>query len=366
MWQTTIRTSKEHYDAIILGAGIAGASVAFALKQRGLKLLVLEKNTIASGDSNAAGAFLSPKMSKPSPYKTYLNDAFRFSLSFYREHFPDLLAQCGLLKLPLDADDKRRLQSYEAYMTLKWEKRGEDYFFPEAGVIEPQALIRAMLKDISVIEHHTASDISYHDSWSVDNYSAKHLIIATGSATLPFDLPYLQRKKVGGYRYDVSYHDSHLLRHNIHRELSFSHYHDEKVIIGASFIRGDVDLEKAAYHDSYKLLEKAATIQTLEDLTILNTYTGYRAATHDYFPIVGKVIHHDKTLKAHPSIKKGTKIPSEKFITYPNLYIHTALASRGFIFAPYNAMLLADLILEGAEIPQRLSPLRLFVKWARR
>ncbi|HIP46295.1 MAG TPA: FAD-dependent oxidoreductase [Campylobacterales bacterium] len=354
------------FDAIILGAGIAGASVAFALKQKGLSVLVLEKDTICSGDSYAAGAFLSPKMSKPSPYKTYLNDAFHYSLGFYKEHFPFALEQCGLLKLPLDEADKKRLKSYEEFMTIEWEKKGEDYFFPKAGLIEPQSLIKAMLKDIDVIEDFTYHDITYVDKWKIDDFTAIHLIIATGSSELPFDLPYLNTKKVGGYRYDVRYHDMQTLEHNIHRELSFSHYHDHKVIIGATHIRGDVDLEDAAYHDNHTLLEKANTIQPLKNLNILKTYTGYRSATNDYFPIVGKVIHHDKTLEAYPYIKKGSKVPSEEFISFPNLYIHNALASRGFVFAPYNAMLLAELIVEGKEIDERLSPVRLFRKWARK
>lgn len=355
------------YDAIILGAGIAGVSTAFSLQRKGLKVLVLEKNSIGSGDSYAAGAFLSPKMSKPSPYKTYLNDAFNFSLSFYKEHFPELLQQYGLLKLPLDEEDKKRLKSYESFMTVDWEKRGEDYFFPKAGLISPQALFKAMLTDIKVIENYTYHDISYHDNrWQIDDFSALHLIIATGSDELPFDLPYIKRKKVGGYRYDVSYHDMQKLTHNIHRELSFSHYHDDKIIIGATYIRGDVDLEKAAYHDSEGLLEKAKSVKPLENLNILKNYTGYRSATNDYFPIVGKVIHHDKTLETYPYIKKGSKVPSEKFITYLNLYIHTALASRGFVFAPYNAMLLAELIVENKEIDERLSPVRLFRKWTRK
>ncbi len=305
-------------------------------------------------------------MSKPSPYKTYLNDAFTYSLFFYKEHFPHILQQCGLLKLPLDENDKTRLASYESFMCVKWEKREEDYFFHEAGLIAPHMLIKAMLKDIEVIENYNYHDISYTDKWHIDNFSATHLIIATGSSELPFDLPYLKRKKIGGYRYDVCYHDMQELRHNIHRELSFSHYHDNKIIIGATHMRGDSDLVDAAYHDSEGLLRRAATIKKLKDLKILKSYTGYRASTFDYFPILGKVIHHDKTLEAYPYIKKGSKVPNQKFINFPNLYIHNALASRGFVFAPYNASLLADLILEDKEIADRLSPARLFRKWARR
>ncbi len=356
----------EHYDVIILGGGIAGASSAYALKQRGLKVLLLEKNTIASGDSHAAGAFLSPKMSKPSAYKSYLNAAFIYSLSFYKEHFPQLLARCGLLKLPLDEADKSRLQSYEPFMEITWEKREDDYFFPQAGLINPQALIQAMVEDITLKEHYETKQIRYHDSWHVDQFSATHLILATGSAALPFDIPYLKQKKVAGYRYDVSYHDMHHLKHNIHRELSFSHYHDDKVIIGATHMRGEVDLDDAAYHDREGLLEKASSILPLKGLKILKSYTGYRACTLDYFPILGALIHHDKTLQSYPGIQTGARVPSKHYHMYPNLYIHSALASRGFVFAPYNALLLANHIVDDIPIDAKLSPQRLFIKWARK
>jgi tRNA 5-methylaminomethyl-2-thiouridine biosynthesis bifunctional protein len=356
----------QEYDVIILGGGIAGASSAYALKQKGLSVLLLEKNSIASGDSHAAGAFLSPKISKPSPYKDYLNSAFLYTTTFYKEHFPELFKACGLLKLPLDEADKVRLKSYEPFMQVTWEKRGEDYFFPQAGLINPHALIYAMLEKIDVKEHYESKHIIYHDKWHIDNFSATHLILATGSSPLTFDIPYLRQRKVGGYRYDVHYHDMQTLKHNIHRELSFSCYHDNKIIIGATHIQKEIDLENAAYHDSEQLLKKASTILPLEGVKILKQYVGYRASSFDYFPILGSLIDHDKTLTTYPSIQTGARVPSQKYHTFPNLYIHTALASRGFVFAPYNAHLLANHIIDNTPIEERLSPQRLFIKWARK
>ena len=39
----------ETYDAIIIGGGIHGASLAFHLSKRGIKNIVLEKNFLAAG-----------------------------------------------------------------------------------------------------------------------------------------------------------------------------------------------------------------------------------------------------------------------------------------------------------------------------
>ncbi|HFS82645.1 MAG TPA: FAD-dependent oxidoreductase, partial [Epsilonproteobacteria bacterium] len=54
------------YDAIVIGAGIAGASAAYFLREKGDRVLVLDKQGIARGGSGAAGAFVSPKIGKGS------------------------------------------------------------------------------------------------------------------------------------------------------------------------------------------------------------------------------------------------------------------------------------------------------------
>jgi len=72
------------YDSIIIGAGIAGATIAYTLKEQNQKVLVLDKNGIASGGSGAGGAaFVSPKIGKGSPLQTLPNEAFVFAKIFY-------------------------------------------------------------------------------------------------------------------------------------------------------------------------------------------------------------------------------------------------------------------------------------------
>jgi sarcosine oxidase subunit beta len=48
----------EHYDAIIIGAGIMGCSAAFELARRGLKVVVLEKAYIGSGSTGESSAII--------------------------------------------------------------------------------------------------------------------------------------------------------------------------------------------------------------------------------------------------------------------------------------------------------------------
>ena len=348
------------YDAIVVGAGIAGASTAYFLKKAGLSVLVLEKNTICSGGSNPAGAFLSPKISKPSPYKNYLNEAFLFSTNFYKKNFPNIFYPCGLKKVPLDKDDIKKCKSYEPYIDFSWKKLDDGYFFKEAGFIKPLELCKQLLKDIEVREQTQLDDIS--------KLTYKYLIFTTGCDKIPIDIPYIKTKKIAGYRYDVKFDGCEKLNFNTHKDLSISAYFNDCIAVGATHIKPKdlTDLKKQAEDDSFLLLEKAKKLQIMKNLKIIKSYIGFRNSTYDYFPIVGELIDEKATLKKYPYIKKGTKVPSQKYITHKNIYIHAALGSRGFIYAPYNAMLLTKLIVENKEIDEKLSPVRLFQKWSKR
>ncbi len=343
---------------MVIGAGIAGASTAYFLKQAGLLVLVLEKNTICSGGSYPAGAFLSPKISKPSAYKEYLNQAFLFSTNFYRQNFPDLFYPCGLKKIPLDEKDIKRCETYEPFIDFKWQKLDDGYFFEEAGIVTPQKLCKEMLKDIEVKEHTELKDIK--------NLSYKYLIFATGSDQIPMDIAYIKTKNIAGYRYDVKFDGFQKQKFNTHKDLSISAFYNRCVAIGATHIKPKdlYNLKKQASDDSFGLLEKAQKLQVMKNLEVLKTYSGYRNSTFDYFPIVGELIDEYATLKKYPYIKKGTKVPTQNYILHKNIYIHGALGSRGFVYAPYNAKLLCELIVKNRAIPEKLSPARLFKKWS--
>ncbi len=359
-------------DLIVVGAGIAGATVAYAAKEAGFKVLVIEMDSICSGGSDAAGAFLSPKISKPSPYKSYLNRALSFSLAFYGKIFPELLHKNGLLKLPLNANDILRLKSYEPYIDIDWQKRENGYFFPDAGIIDPHKVCRTLLQETEVLEKRKVTSILHNGStWCVSDiknssHHAKHLLLATGSETDLISLPYLRRKNIAGYRYDVRFDGQEKITYNIHKDVSISTYlrEEHKTIVGATHIKEKIDLENAAKQDLYGLTERASQIIPMPHLKILRSYNGYRNFSFDYFPIAGPLVDEERTRKAFPSLCKGARVPKERYLYHPNLFIHTALGSRGFVFAPYNAALLIDTILHGREIEAPLLPATRFRKWA--
>jgi sarcosine oxidase subunit beta len=49
---------NETYDAIVIGAGVMGASIAYNLSQRGLKVLILERQSVAVGATGASSGLV--------------------------------------------------------------------------------------------------------------------------------------------------------------------------------------------------------------------------------------------------------------------------------------------------------------------
>ncbi len=210
------------YDFLVIGSGIAGATTAYFLKMAGFKVLVVEKESICSGGSLAAGAFLSPKLSKPSKYKDYLNEALRFSLDFYQANFPTILKRVPLHKYPIDENDGKKLESYEEFIEFNYEKKDDFYKLIFAGFIDPMKLCRKLLEGIDVIENKEVTKENLKD------FDAKSIIIAHPNQTL-FETKYIKTKNIAGYRYDVRFDGCEKKDFNSHKSCSISCFYDNLI-----------------------------------------------------------------------------------------------------------------------------------------
>ncbi|MDT8339106.1 MAG: FAD-dependent oxidoreductase, partial [Sulfurimonas sp.] len=167
---------------------------------------------------------------------------------------------------------------------------------------------------------------------------------------------------------------------NIHKSISVStNKQDGTLSIGATQERHDsakmeclTTCDKCAFYEgsnemqTQTLLKQAKELIKLEDLEVVKIYKGARATIKSYFPVIGKVVDYESSLKKHPSIKNGTKIPPEKLEYYPNMYVINALGSRGFVYGPYLAKILTQNILHSEPIPKEISTQKLFYKMARK
>jgi tRNA 5-methylaminomethyl-2-thiouridine biosynthesis bifunctional protein len=362
------------YDTIIIGAGIAGASTAYALIQKGQKVLLLDKRGIASGGSGAAGAFVSPKIGKGSPLQTLTNQAFSFAKDFYLSTCPSQFHQTGVIRIPKDETDAQKfaeyapfnVNRYENYTSQQLQAEGigvtfESFYFPEAGVCDAKEVCEVLLSDIAVMKQEVKEIIQKDGLWCVGEYSAKNLILATGYESDLADLRYMGIKGTWGTRGDFS---SKLpLEVSMHQSISVGSNIDGIIKLGATHEKGVKEAAPCKEEQALLLKEKASSLIDTSDLELKEVFCGMRSGSKDYFPLVGKVIDVPFMLKNYPAIMRGSK-PEMKYIDH--LYVSNGLGGRGFVFAPLMAKILAECIVEGKEIDASVDPDRLFLKWCRK
>jgi len=376
------------YDFLIIGAGSAGCSTAFFLHKSGKKVAIIDREGIAGGASGVAGAFLSPLPGKKNSYNTFVNEALNFSINFYENLSPDSVNKKGVLRVPNDNFSKEKLENndidYEYFDKNKLQdvsSNFEDidgYFYKNAAVIEPLSICNKMVEGCDFYKKDIEKLVFEDGFYELEDIKARSIILAQGVSKSLVKYPYIEISPIFGLRIDVK--TSTKIPFNIHKSISIStNKNDNMVAIGATHERHDssqlectTTCDKCIFYVDHEkdqvdsLLNKAKELIDLEDLEVVKTYKGARATIKSYFPIIGKIVDYESSLKKHPSIKNGTKIPEDKLEYYPNIYIINALGSRGFVFGPYLAKILSENILNEIPIPKDISTQKLFYKAARK
>ena len=375
------------YDFLIIGAGSAGSNCAYALNKAGKKVAIVDKEGIAKGASGAAGAFLSPLPGKKNPYNSLVNSALDYSIDFYEKLLPDTLRKKGVLRVSNDNFDKDKLEGNELdykYLDsnelLKSSNKFKDidgYFYSNAAILNPSDICEYLVKDCDFYQKNVDELKRIDGYYHFEDLKAKNIILAQGVNTPLINYPYVKISPMFGLKIDVK--TSTNVPFNIHKSISVSaNKKDGTVAIGATQQNhSSVATECATtcdkcpfYVDNDKediesLIKQSKELIKLDNLEIVKISKGARATIKSYFPVVGKIIDYDSSIKKYPSIKNGTKIPEELLEYYPNIYTINALGSRGFVFGPYLANILKENILDEVDIPKDISLEKLFYKMAR-
>jgi len=347
----------ELYDYVIIGAGIAGCSMAHFLQNQ--KTLILDKVGVSQKASNAAGAFLFPKVGFNTKYTKFVNDALLYSFKFY-EKVGIETNKSGVLILPRDEKDIQKFQEYKKTFTLPYEEREEGFFFKDGGVLESVDVCKKLIENVEFKQIEITS-IKKEDNFILnDSLQAKNIILATGWESV-IDIPYIKIRPVWGERIEIKTLLS--LNHHYHKNCSVSTNLDGIVKIGATHERRWSEKEPDE-ENAESLINKAEEIAKLPEYSIHSMKAGMRAGSIDYFPIIGQVIDSEKTLEKYPETKKG-RIPKE-VIYIDNLYIINGGGGRGFSNYLYSANFLSEFLLKETEIPNFLDTKRLFIKYARK
>lgn len=178
----------------IIGGGIAGASLAFEASRAGLIPTIIDPQGLAAGASGNPAGLIMPRLD--------LGDAVgaRFFLAAYL-HTIRLLSElsgsvfnpCGVLLGAADEAGRARQEKLraEAPLPAGWmEARENGLFFPQAGIADPPAYVRALVGETALIRaraarlfHEDGPAIQFEDA-SRRGFDA--VILANGLGALDF------------------------------------------------------------------------------------------------------------------------------------------------------------------------------------
>ncbi|AZV45902.1 FAD-dependent oxidoreductase [Nautilia sp. PV-1] len=353
------------FDFIIIGGGIAGLLSAYELRDYNT-LLIDENGILTSGASAAAGAFLFPKVGFDTAYTRFINQAIVDSLKFYEKEGIDT-HKIGVTILPRDERDIEKFKQYEKDIRLPYEKRYGGFFFKEGGVVFPEEVREKIKVDFEIKKIDKLEKEG--GFWKVGGYTAKNVILATGHKTV-IDIPYINIRPIWGERIEGRGEFRIENEDGIKEDFLPCHFHKNCSLtevggiikIGATHKRNCPEC-KENEEEAYELINKAKEIVDIKNFEISKIIGGFRAASVDYFPVVGKIIDVDKTMESNPKIVKG-EVP--KFISYlEGLYIINGMGGRGFSNAYYCAKALKEHIVGNKDLGI-LDTKRVFIKWARK
>jgi glycine/D-amino acid oxidase-like deaminating enzyme len=344
-----------YFDFVVIGGGIAGLLSAYELRE--FNTLLIDKKGILNGASGAAGAFLFPKVGFATKYTKFINDAIVKAVDFYKSAGVNTHTK-GVLILPRDERDIEKFKKYEPEITLPFEKRNGGFFFEIGSVIDPGEVREKIKVKTETFE---VKSLVKKENWIINNdIEAKHVILATGYEQI-IDIPYIKIRPVWGERIEGEKWEAEGdLSIFYHKNCSVGEI-DGILKIGATHKRGCLECRENT-QEAQELLEKANEIITVKKFEISNIKGGFRAASIDYFPVLGKIIDTEMLLEDKHIIKGD--IPKEyKYVE--GLYIINGMGGRGFSNAVVCAKALRDHILENKDLGV-LDSKRLFIKWARR
>ncbi|XAW61260.1 bifunctional tRNA (5-methylaminomethyl-2-thiouridine)(34)-methyltransferase MnmD/FAD-dependent 5-carboxymethylaminomethyl-2-thiouridine(34) oxidoreductase MnmC [Halomonas sp. Bachu 37] len=385
-WFMPPAPSNAHHVAVV-GAGIAGASVAQALARRGIEVTLIDRQGPGAGGSGNRQGALYVKLAAESnaQSRVYLSGLMHSRRWLARlDPQQSLWRECGVVQLALTEKEANRQARFSASHDLppnvveavdadqatqrigySVEARlGLDY--PQAGWVRPQAVCErlASLPGITFRQATLERLEAQPGSWRLhfangDSLQADQVVLATAAASRQFDQT--RRLPLQSVRGQVSQLPLTPAQHQalapMNRVVCAGGYVspplDGVLTFGASFVPNEADcsLREAEHAGNIEELRRTlpALVANLEatgvalDPTRLQGRAAVRAASPDKSPYAGPVPDAEAWLEDYAALQKdATRVPEIPGRHHGGLWISAAHGSRGLASAPLCAELIAS------------------------
>jgi glycine oxidase len=288
-------------DAVFVGGGVIGLSAAWRARQRGLDVLVLERDRAGSGASRVAAGILAPD-SEAEPGNEPFVPLARRSLELYPALVEELgdvgFWPCGMVIIAVDADEIDQIR--HEFRGLQWLTPSEcrrlepglspairgGLFSEEEASIDPRRLVDALAARVPVREGVEVVEIA-HDSVMTstgERIQAGRVVVCAGAWSGIAGVPVRPVKgQVVRLRGELP----------TQRMIRTEHVYvvprqNGEVVVGATVEeRGfDVTVTAGAVHEL--LREGYRVLPELAELELVDVSAGLRPGSPDNGPLIGE------------------------------------------------------------------------------
>lgn len=397
--------SDDNHPIAIIGGGIASASLALSLAERGKEVVLYCKDShLGQGASGNKQGAIYPLLT---PENDSLSQFFQQAFLYSRRRIQALVDDgftighdwCGVLHTGFDPRSQTRLDKiisgqhwpseiafavnpYQATQIAKVDIDKPGFYYPLGGWACPFEFAQASiakaqtLAKVSVIYNSDISSLK-SDSCGWQLFSGEshspiathaHVVIASGAQLTRYQQT--ERLQISGFRGQVSHVPTQGALAQLNTVICANGYltpqHQQQHCVGASYVKNPQHLDfspQEQHENSLKMKQSFPHSDWPHDIDISNNdaRVGVRMVSRDHFPIMGCAPNVEKLFTRYAVQQQSKDKPSQwqhywqttPAPIYEGLYVLGGLGSRGLSSGPLVAECLA------ATLCGELSPLNL-------
>ncbi|WP_420429311.1 tRNA (5-methylaminomethyl-2-thiouridine)(34)-methyltransferase MnmD [Kordiimonas sp.] len=373
---------------VVVGAGVAGRSVAYALARRG-KAVTLLHDPASPSASTVPAAILAPRfILGEQSHADFFTSAYAFALVHpsFAGHWADVASVDLLTKSDAARERYSKLVAHLNWSTdwLTWD--GETLHLPRGGAIATQSALNALTADIDMRAFRIDALEQVGSIWRLTDHTtgesieAAHVVLATGVSTVGVDQS-LSKPEIRPNKGQVELLRDDELGHAPPVSLNYGGYLTAATAgirtLGSTFEK-IVEVRERDYapNDTSRIaIEEqfsAATGLRIPATAHRASWAGVRATTADHMPYVGALYNTNQILRQYAALAKDAKTvklgPSEPL---SGISVLTGLGAKGFQYGPIlGEFLAASLCGDPLPLPEdhiaALHPLRQVIKAIKR
>ncbi|WP_051881333.1 FAD-dependent 5-carboxymethylaminomethyl-2-thiouridine(34) oxidoreductase MnmC [Parvularcula oceani] len=340
-----VAPSRADAPVAILGAGIAGASLAWHLRRLGRQVIVFDPQGQAAGASGNPAGLVSPRLDLgDTPVARLYRDAFLYASAFYEDAAPDALAARGATVLMAE-ERARRLVEGGLWPSRALRVEAEGLFVGASAVLRPAVAVDALLGDVPVrteVPQIAAAGAGPALRTRQGSLSCSAIVVAAGPAMA--SLLDLGAPALTASRGQIDLFANPVPERILSGEGYAAPAPETGTVVGATY--DDVPADATPIADEASTAANAARARQLlgeEPSGWIAARAALRAVTPDRHPLMGPVPDVEAYRQRYAGLSQGRRVDAAPPYR-PALFVLGGLGSRGLSTAPLLSAALASLI----------------------